>query len=152
LSSDFPSSFPLLSSPLLLSSPSTIYENHSNRQFTLSANEFSIGRGPKCSLVINVNIISHVHCRLLREPGDTAKDDIVFLEDLSTNGTFVNNDKLGKGNKCLVSNGMEVMICPKKVGVQDKIAFIYQHLYEEEVEAEEGGPQKRYEMRDTLGS
>lgn len=118
----------------------------------LTTNEFQIGRGPKNDLIINVNVISHVHCRFIREPGETCKDDIVFLEDLSTNGTFVNNDKLGKGNRCLVSNGMEVMICPKKAGVQDKIAFIYQHLYEEEVEIEEGGPQKKYELRDTLGS
>eukprot|EP01102_Stenamoeba_stenopodia_P019877 TRINITY_DN7598_c0_g1_i1.p1 TRINITY_DN7598_c0_g1~~TRINITY_DN7598_c0_g1_i1.p1 ORF type:complete len:522 (+),score=113.56 TRINITY_DN7598_c0_g1_i1:345-1910(+) len=118
----------------------------------LFENEFTIGRGPTCTLPLkNVNVISHLHCKFTREPGDTAKDDIVFLEDLSTNGTFVNGEKLGKNNKILMTNGTEVMVCAKRAG-NEKIAFIYQHLFEEKIETEEGGPQKKYDLRDTLGS
>jgi len=116
------------------------------------ANEFSIGRDEKCSLPLKVNVVSHRHCRFTREPGDTAKDDIVFLEDLrynqlnsgersfirmvtesnssfSTNGTFVNGEKLGKNNKILMTNGTEVMICAKRNGNEKVRIFVILHKH-----------------------
>jgi pSer/pThr/pTyr-binding forkhead associated (FHA) protein len=51
--------------------------------------QFLIGRDPQCQLRPSSNLISNRHCALL------TRDDKVFIRDLvSTNGTFVNGQKI----------------------------------------------------------
>ena len=51
--------------------------------------QFVIGRDPQCNLRPNSELISKMHCAILQ------RDDQVLVRDLkSTNGTFVNNDRI----------------------------------------------------------
>jgi len=58
-------------------------------QIPIPGPTFSIGRDPKCNLRPNNELVSKVHCTFVIE-GET-----ILLEDKgSTNGTFVNNERL----------------------------------------------------------
>ncbi|GAM21222.1 hypothetical protein SAMD00019534_043970 [Acytostelium subglobosum LB1] len=115
----------------------------------LRQNTVIFGRTPAlCQVTYNLPTVSGRHCKVFRDP--TAKQNIVFLEDTSTNGTFYNNELLGKNSKILINNGCEVGIIPKRA--EERIAFIYQDCGEEAGEIEQGGPQEAYDMRDVLGT
>jgi hypothetical protein len=49
----------------------------------------------------------------------------VSVEDLSTNGTFLEGIKLGKGRKVELIHGAEVVLKKKILGKQ-KISYVYQ--------------------------
>ena len=52
----------------------------------------TLGRAPTADFVLNVALVSRVHCRLV------AGDDALAVEDLSsTNGTFLNNRRIDHG-------------------------------------------------------
>ncbi|XP_064620238.1 serine/threonine-protein kinase Chk2-like [Lineus longissimus] len=81
----------------------------------------SFGRGESCDYCFtsactkqkNVfSAYSKVHFQLTREKTSTGV--YVFLEDLSSNGTFVNGEKVGKGNKQVLNNNDEIALAFKK--------------------------------------
>ena len=52
----------------------------------------TVGRAPRADFVVDAPLVSRLHCRL------TLRDDGVLVEDLeSTNGTFVNGERVQKG-------------------------------------------------------
>ena len=52
----------------------------------------TLGRAPAADFILNVALVSRVHCRLV------ASDDALSVEDLSsTNGTFLNNQRIDRG-------------------------------------------------------
>ncbi|EFA78669.1 putative protein serine/threonine kinase [Heterostelium album PN500] len=121
--------------------------------FALCDNEIVIGRQPSSTIHFNDMNISGTHCSIKKE-GDDGDDQhgpiIAFLYDKSTNGTYVDGMKVGKGNRFLLSSGQEIgLVLSKKQG-QEKIAFIYQTCEKED--DEEGGPQKKYHIGETLGA
>ena len=75
-------------------------EPNAYRQVELRTNEFLIGRKDSCHETIADQIISSMHVRitLLRTDEDEDAPLEVRLEDNSANGTFVNAQKVGKGN------------------------------------------------------
>jgi E3 ubiquitin-protein ligase CHFR len=49
---------------------------------------------------------------------------VASLVDLSTNGTFIGDSKLGKNNEVLLKNGDEIYLLHKsKVSITDVIGF-----------------------------
>jgi pSer/pThr/pTyr-binding forkhead associated (FHA) protein len=60
--------------------------------------------------------VSGVHCRIVREEeassGKSAGEEkkVIWLEDLSTNGTWIAGEKIGKGNRARLSNGTQVRL------------------------------------------
>ena len=52
-----------------------------------------VGRNPDCSVIINDKRLSGKHCRI--EKRDTG----VFVVDTSTNGTFIKDERIGKGKE-----------------------------------------------------
>lgn len=53
----------------------------------------TIGRAPRADFILDVALVSRLHCRL------TASDDNLEVVDLeSTNGTFVNDQPVEKAN------------------------------------------------------
>lgn len=52
------------------------------------------------------------------------RSDIIFIEDTSSNGTFLNGEKIGKGKKRILKNGQKVEILISQGG-KDAIAFIF---------------------------
>src|SRR5437660_421956 len=62
--------------------------------------EVSFGRKSSNTVQIKHMAVSGLHCSLIcTGPG------LVFVKDYSTNGTFINNEKIGKDKKLIISNG-----------------------------------------------
>lgn len=87
----------------------------------LTKEEYSFGRGESCDVPFSNNgskkhqcfqAYSKVHFKIKREITTTGIH--VFLEDMSSNGTFVNGEKVGKGCKQVISNNDEISLALKK--------------------------------------
>ncbi|KAL8594487.1 hypothetical protein ACOMHN_024932 [Nucella lapillus] len=82
--------------------------------------EYMFGRGEKCDVSFSstgastqcFQAYSKVHFTLSREW--TSAGVFIFLEDKSSNGTFVNGEKVGKGNRQVLSNSDEIALAMKK--------------------------------------
>ncbi|CAG2198433.1 CHEK2 [Mytilus edulis] len=86
----------------------------------LTKEEYCFGRGENCDIPFNTatakkhqcfQAYSKVHFKLIRKKTSTGVH--VFLEDSSSNGTFVNGEKVGKGNKQVLSNNDEIALALK---------------------------------------
>ena len=63
--------------------------SNAGKEFTMPGEKFMIGRAPECQLRPGSSDISGKHCVLI------AKEEKLVIEDLnSTNGTFVNEEKI----------------------------------------------------------
>ena len=79
------------------------------------AEKMSIGRDPKCNIVIDNKMVSRHHATIQK-----IKDDFYIKDEESTNGTFVNGMKLEKdkfmkinpGDKITI--GTEIVVMAKK--------------------------------------
>ena len=53
----------------------------------------TVGRASRADFIVDAALVSRIHCRL------TASDDRIDVEDLkSTNGTFVNDQRIERGH------------------------------------------------------
>eukprot|EP01114_Cavostelium_apophysatum_P007077 TRINITY_DN1876_c0_g1_i3.p1 TRINITY_DN1876_c0_g1~~TRINITY_DN1876_c0_g1_i3.p1 ORF type:complete len:491 (-),score=180.47 TRINITY_DN1876_c0_g1_i3:220-1692(-) len=114
--------------------------------------QFLIGRSTEeCNLAFDDKLISTKHCRIYRESG------IIFCEDLSSNGTYINGKKLGKGQQTTLHEGDEISIvvpsakaAKTKPSVQDTfVAYIFKDLSAKD---EDDGISKLYEIGKELGT
>ena len=74
---------------------------------------YTLGRSESCDICVTRNelkpkwlsVMSKTHFKITREyiNGNT-NDAVVYLEDLSQNGTFVNKEKVGKGKKVVLES------------------------------------------------
>jgi serine/threonine-protein kinase Chk2 len=72
----------------------------------LSENEYTIGRAQDCKIKISyleveedvLQTISKIHCKIVKAAPE------VYLEDHSFNGTYVNSEKIGRGNRRILRN------------------------------------------------
>lgn len=80
--------------------------------------EVTIGRSETCTISIpDTACVSRVHCRIFR-----GSDDKVYLEDLSSNGTWVNRKLVGKKKKVVLKSGQTVTV--QKANAKSKISKI----------------------------
>ena len=84
----------------------------------LSEQEYSFGRGKTCSIKFDSGDIqttkyyptySSVHFKIIRDE----MKNYVYLEDLSSNGTYVNGEKVGKNRKQILENNAEIALSSK---------------------------------------
>jgi len=79
---------------------------------------YTIGRNQKCDVVIDDSRVSGYHCRIFRawenRPGLTSQL-LPYIEDLSSNGTFVNKIKLKRQERRLLSSGDELTFLSPKI-------------------------------------
>ncbi|XP_005112692.1 serine/threonine-protein kinase Chk2 [Aplysia californica] len=82
---------------------------------------YSFGRGETCDVPFSsqaaknhqcFQAYSKVHFKLVRK--NTSTGEHVFLEDTSSNGTFINGEKVGKGKKQVLNNNDEIALALKK--------------------------------------
>jgi serine/threonine-protein kinase Chk2 len=80
--------------------------------------EYSLGRGKKCSITLESKELqaskyflaySSIHFKIIR---DLSKD-YVYLQDLSSNGTYVNGEKIGKNKRRVLDNNAEIALASK---------------------------------------
>ncbi|KAB5580825.1 kinase-like domain-containing protein [Coniochaeta sp. 2T2.1] len=84
----------------------------------LSSGGYLIGRHPECDIVVDDPIVSNRHCLLFAE--HKGEDTIVVLEDLSSNGTFVNEAIVGRNHRRELQEQDEI-------AVLDKARFIFRY-------------------------
>lgn len=53
--------------------------------------------------------ISKQHCKIVRTVVSSGTPE-VYLEDYSSNGTYVNSEKIGKGNKRILKNNDHISL------------------------------------------
>ena len=75
--------------------------------------QVSIGRAPQCTVRYQDTTISAVHCKIFIDALGAAR-----VEDCSSNGTFVNDDKIGKGRTAALKN-RDVISLLRGAGVSD---------------------------------
>ncbi|KAG2418531.1 hypothetical protein HFD88_001632 [Aspergillus terreus] len=69
---------------------------------------YLVGRHPECDLVLNVPTVSNRHFLIFSE--NRKGDSIAVLEDLSSNGTFVNDAVVGRNKHRELEDGDEITI------------------------------------------
>ena len=69
---------------------------------------YLLGRHQECDLLINIPTISNRHCLIFNETRKGA--NIAVLEDLSSNGTFVNEAIVGRNKRRELEDGDEITI------------------------------------------
>jgi serine/threonine-protein kinase CHEK2 len=88
------------------------------RQVGHPSGGYLVGRHPECDLIVDIATISNRHCLLFSEHkyGET----IVVLEDLSSNGTFVNEAIVGRNKRRELEDGDEITIL-------DEARFVFRY-------------------------
>ncbi|KUI56609.1 putative serine/threonine-protein kinase fhkC [Cytospora mali] len=79
---------------------------------------YLIGRHPECDIVVDDPSVSNRHCLVFIE--NKASDTIAIVEDLSSNGTFVNEAIIGRNQRRELKEGDEI-------AVLDKARFIFKY-------------------------
>ncbi|PSN46894.1 hypothetical protein C0J52_17562 [Blattella germanica] len=83
----------------------------------LTEEEYTVGRSNKCSVIFTNNevkesvlsTISKLHFRIIKEQPSKGITE-VYLEDFSSNGTFVNNENVGKGKRRILRNNDQISL------------------------------------------
>ncbi|KAI9759441.1 MAG: hypothetical protein M4579_002355 [Chaenotheca gracillima] len=83
-----------------------IYEKQ--KESTIPAGGYLIGRHPECDRILELATISNRHCLIFSE--NSHGDTIAVLEDLSSNGTFVNEVIVGRNKRRVLNDGDEITI------------------------------------------
>ena len=84
----------------------------------IPAGGYLIGRHPECDRIINSPTVSNRHCLLFSENKDG--DSTAVVEDLSGNGTFVNNAIVGRNKRRELQDGDELTVL-------DEARFIFRY-------------------------
>jgi Protein kinase domain/FHA domain len=72
-------------------------------------------------------LVSSVHCRIFKSESDS---DVIWIEDLSTNGTFVDGKRVGRNKRMVLPDTAELALTPpvKTVAKVDRVEFRYEWL------------------------
>ncbi|KAI1774054.1 Pkinase-domain-containing protein [Hypoxylon cercidicola] len=84
----------------------------------IASGGYLIGRHPECDVVVDDPIVSNRHCLLFTE--NKGEDTIAIIEDLSSNGTFVNEAIVGRNQRRELQEQDEI-------AVMDKARFIFRY-------------------------
>ncbi|KAF9879250.1 hypothetical protein CkaCkLH20_03483 [Colletotrichum karsti] len=79
---------------------------------------YLIGRHPECDIVVDDPVVSNRHCLIFTE--NKGGDTVAILEDLSSNGTFVNEANVGRNKRGELQEQDEI-------AVLDKARFIFRY-------------------------
>ncbi|KAJ2317707.1 hypothetical protein GGI00_006728, partial [Coemansia sp. RSA 2681] len=64
-----------------------------------------IGRHRSCNIQVTSTVSSNRHCTISAIVEKESRDLLIVCEDLSSNGTFWNGKKIGKGKSVILSHG-----------------------------------------------
>ncbi|KAI2628970.1 SMAD/FHA protein kinase [Xylaria nigripes] len=84
----------------------------------VSSGGYLIGRHPECDVIVDDPIVSNRHCLIFTE--NKGDDAVAILEDLSSNGTFVNEAIVGRNRRRELQEQDEI-------AVLDKARFIFRY-------------------------
>ncbi|PSN65618.1 serine/threonine protein kinase chk2 [Corynespora cassiicola Philippines] len=93
------------------------YETEKEENGT-TAGGYLIGRHPECDRQIHSPTVSNRHCLLFSE--NKGRGTVAILEDLSANGTFVNDSIVGRNKRRELQEGDEI-------GILDEARFVFRY-------------------------
>jgi len=117
----------------------------------LKNGELKIGRRQDlCDEVCNEPQVSSIHCILYPPPPPTKVGFMV--KDMSSNGTFVNGEKIGEGKARLLKNMDHLSIVTSKAKTDRFLSYIFQDL-RDEMDAKQNNDEifKYYDIHRELG-
>ena len=83
---------------------------------------YTIGRNSVNKVVVPDIRLSKVHCKIFRD-----SEGIIWIEDMSSNGTFIEDEKIGKGNKRKLVSGDKIYLLHKsKVKTDDILGYVFE--------------------------
>ena len=101
----------------------------------------SFGRGKPCQIKCGSyynSPISKLHCNIIRDE----KKNIIMLEDLSSNGTYIAGRKIGRNNRVPLTHGTTFYLKNRDTPQKDQIGFLFQLTDHDLL----GGLRKKYEF------
>ncbi|PYH81402.1 Pkinase-domain-containing protein [Aspergillus uvarum CBS 121591] len=93
-------------------------ESKNKRESLLAPGGYLVGRHRECDLVLKIPTVSNRHFLLF--PENKKGDSIAVLEDLSSNGTFVNDAIVGRNQHRELEDGDEITIL-------DQARFVFRY-------------------------
>eukprot|EP00043_Microstomoeca_roanoka_P021312 m.255095 g.255095 ORF g.255095 m.255095 type:complete len:489 (-) comp19073_c1_seq1:167-1633(-) len=114
---------------------------------------YKFGRHESCQIIFADKCISNIHCTIIRENPQEAQSQyadgemLAFLIDQSANGTFVNNERLGKGRKVALAHGDKISLLNKK----HTPSYIF-HDCSQENNDPHAALREKYNLKEQLGS
>jgi len=112
------------------------------------------GRKPTCDEVLSVLCISGEHFIIIVPKNRTA----ILIKDVSTNGTFINGIKIGKGSTYALKNGDQISVVTKKwnsklKGIEEAVpSYLFKDTRESVQQESIDEIYKLYDFREELGS
>ena len=127
-------------------------------ELVVGKDAYSIGRDPRCDIVLAGKKISAKQARIYivegEEDGGTAGTE-VRLEDTGTNGTYVRGKKVGRGNTTILYHGDEVVFGPATSSLLSDFRYVFQSPFAVKVPLyttkSSSGIDEFYEMRESIG-
>lgn len=104
----------------------------------IASGGYLIGRHPECDRVLNNPHISNRHCLFFKE--NKAGQPSAIVEDLSGNGTFVNEAFVGRNKRRVLNDGDEIAIL-------DETRCVFRHAHSQQ----KRGFHQQYSIQDQLG-
>ncbi|KAI9714054.1 MAG: hypothetical protein M1812_006501 [Candelaria pacifica] len=104
----------------------------------IPAGGYLIGRHPECDRVLDLATISNRHCLLFSENKDG--DTVAVIEDLSSNGTFVNEAIVGRNKRRELEEADEITIL-------DEARFVFRYPKSRDT----SGFRQQYKIQHQLG-
>ncbi|ORX97558.1 kinase-like domain-containing protein [Clohesyomyces aquaticus] len=104
----------------------------------ITAGGYLIGRHPECDRQLNSPTVSNRHCLLFSE--NKNGDTVGILEDLSGNGTFVNDSLVGRNKRRELKEGDEIAIL-------DEARYVFRYP----LNRESNGFRQQFTMLEQLG-
>ncbi|KAH7023289.1 kinase-like domain-containing protein [Ilyonectria destructans] len=99
---------------------------------------YLIGRHPECDIVVNDGIVSNRHCLLFTE--NKGNDTVAIVEDLSSNGTYVNEAIVGRNQRRELEEQDEI-------AVHGKARFVFRYPKSRQT----SGFKQQYTLLEKLG-
>ncbi|PVU88167.1 hypothetical protein BB561_005989 [Smittium simulii] len=100
---------------------------HSSQKFN-----YTIGRSKTCDIRLNGVTISNRHCSIYKI--NTPEEEIIFIEDMSSNGTFVNSKRIPKNKPWRLNDEDTVRLSKNQTNIinsqHENIEFIVQIIKE----------------------
>jgi len=88
---------------------------------SLIKSEYSLGRQPTNDVKVSDIRLSGVHCKISKDG-----ENNFWIEDLSSNGTFLDNEVIGKGKKKKIVSGDKIyLLHPSKVQQDEAIGYVF---------------------------
>ena len=88
---------------------------------------YTIGRNSVNKVVVPDIRLSGVHCKIFKDD-----EDNIWIEDMSSNGTFIEDEKIGKGTKRKLVSGDKIYLLHKsKVKADDILGYVFSSFVED---------------------